>query len=103
MKISRTIFALPFKYWYVSSFLVGTGILLNIQLGWWVDKNGWVLNGTCVNHFGEAYNCHVFDWIARIGSPFAIPVVLFVFAGVAIAFGLPRLVWVLIRKSKRAA
>ncbi|MDP2653471.1 MAG: hypothetical protein Q8Q08_05500 [Candidatus Omnitrophota bacterium] len=50
-----------------------------VQLSWWVPKNGIVFFGTCVNHFGEPYECTVIDWIDRgLLSPFAWPAVLLI-------------------------
>lgn len=98
----RSILAAPFKYWPVSSLILGSAIVLKVQLGWWIQTNGWSWDGTLVNHFGESYSGTVLDWLARLASPFAVLSVIAIFLASSVIFVLPRLVWLLIQKKRGA-
>lgn len=77
------------------------GVLVGVQLEWWVGLNGWAWTGRCVNHFGEASPCTLRDWLLRLLSPFSLPLVVLILGGAVAIFGLPRLAWALLRRRAR--
>lgn len=79
MKVPLRTFGFILKRWFVSSLFVSSSVVCYIQLADWVNRNGWSWHGYVVNHFGEHSEGTVVDWMYRIFSPFALPVVVGIF------------------------
>ena len=61
------------------SILPTVGTVTAIQLNDWVSRNGYVLKGVGVNHFGEKFTTTVDQWLLRAFlSPFAWPAIVLI-------------------------
>lgn len=64
---------------FVLAFIGTVALVILIQTFDWINRNGFALTGTVVNHFGEKYQGNILEWVMRGFNPFTWPALVTLF------------------------